>query len=140
MYTPLKCCKINPRVLYNVWAVITKVRRRPSPTEKKLERIMAMVYVQDPTFAGSFGFPDYQFSIMGTRCEDFPPLSVGAVIRIHDMEAQHYLGESTGRVWNPAKVTVIEGGVGEPIKPLNADQWDDNFRFTESDVSKGTIF
>ena len=136
VYTPLNGCRINPRVLYNVWAVITKVRREPSPTEKKAERIMAMLYIQDPTFRGSFGFPDYQFSIMGTRREDFPPLSVGAVVRIHDMETQPFLGESTGRVWNPAKVTVIEGGVGDPVKPLNADQWDDDFRFTASDVAK----
>ena len=136
VYTALSGCKINLRVLYNVWAVITKVRREPSPTEKKAERIMAMLYIQDPTFKGSFGFPDYQFSIMGTRREDFPPLSVGAVIRIHDMETQSFLGESTGRVWNPAKLTVIEGGVGDPIKPLNADQWDDNFRFTADDVAK----
>ena len=73
---------------------------------------------------------------MGTRREDFPSLSVGAVIRIHDMETQPFLGESTGRVWNPAKVTVIEGGIGDPIKPYNADQWDDSFRFTECDVAK----
>merc|ERR1719188_2832040 len=49
------------------------------------------------------------------------------------------MGESTGRVWNPAKVTVIEGGVGDPIKPHNADQWDDSFRFTEGDVAKVTV-
>ena len=75
-------------------------------------------------------------SIVGYRREDFPRLSVGAVIRIHDMETQPYEGESTGRVWNPAKITVIEGGVGKPINPLNADQWDDNFRFTDDDVKK----
>ena len=136
VYTPLNGCRINPRVLYNVWAVVTKVRMEPSQTKKNADRIMAMVYIQDPTFKGSFGFPDYQFSIMGTRREDFPPLSVSAVIRIHDMETQAFLGESTGRVWNPAKVTVIKGGVGDPIKPHNADQWDDSFRFTECDVAK----
>merc|ERR1719188_1187782 len=127
-YTVLNGCKINTRFLFNVWAVITKVRRRPSPTARNSDRVMAQVYIQDQTFAGSFGFTDYQFSMVGLRREDFPPLAVGAVVRIHDMETQPYLGESTGRVWSPAKVTVIEGRVGDPIKPHNADQWDESFR------------
>ena len=61
VYTVLNGCKINTRFLFNVWAVITKVSRQPSPTDKKPERIMATVYIKDQTFFGSFGYPDYQF-------------------------------------------------------------------------------
>lgn len=85
-YTHLKDC-ISKDIKYNVWAVITKISRQPAFT-KRGNKLMAQVYIRDQDFPGSYEYDDYQFSLLGMRIEDFPPLKVGSVVRIHYMVVQ----------------------------------------------------
>ena len=127
-YTALTDCQPSERKKYNVWAVITKVTRQPSST--KGVWLMAQVYIQDPEYQGSYGFPDFQFSLLGRDYDDFPPLAKGAVIRIHHMKVETYNGAATGRVFDPRGVVLIRGNPGDPIEPETRHP---NLKFTQED-------
>jgi hypothetical protein len=132
IYTNLNDCdQISKK--YNVWGVITKVSREPSPT--KGTRLMAQVYIQDTEYQGSYGHSDYQFSILSSKLEEFPPLSVGAVIRIHHMQVQEWNGSKNGRVYDGRCVAVIPGKVNEPIIP-KFTSLPSEFEFNEADEAK----
>ena len=104
-YTLLKDCIVerNKRNEYNCWAIMTKITRMPKPTRGK--KLMATIYIEDPGSEGSFGFTDYQLSLLGDDFEEFPRLSVHSVVRVHHMKMEMYMGSPTGRVYSARSVT-----------------------------------
>ena len=104
-YTILKDCIVEPgkRNEYNCWAVITKITRMPKPTRGK--KLMATIYIEDPGSEGTFGFTDYQLSLLGDHFEEFPRLIVHSVVRVNHMIMEMYMGSPTGRVYSARSVT-----------------------------------
>ena len=104
-YTILKECIVEQgkKNEYNCWAVMTKITRMPKPTRGK--KLMATIYIEDPGSEGTFGFTDYQLSLLGDHFEDFPRLSVHSVVRVHYMKMEMYMGSPTGRVFSARSVT-----------------------------------
>ena len=95
---------------------------------------MARIYIQDQTYEGSYGYSDFQFSILGASLKLFPPLKVGSVIRIHYMTMQLFSGALTGRVYDPRGVTVFPGSKSDPIDPICTTSRD--LKFTAEDRAK----
>ena len=60
-----ECVSIDKSVKYNLYAVVTNVKRLPTPT--KGIKLMSQVYIADPSCQGTYGYPDFQFSLMGVR-------------------------------------------------------------------------
>ena len=54
-----ECISIDKSVKYNVYAVVTNLKRLPSQTRGS--KLMSQVYVADPTCMGTYGHPDFQF-------------------------------------------------------------------------------
>jgi len=90
---------------YNVYAIVTTVKREPSPTRSY--KLMSQVYITDPSCEGTYGFSDFQFSLMGYKHEDFPNIINSSIIRIHHMSIQMYQGYRTGRVFDARSVKVV---------------------------------
>ena len=93
-YTILKDCTeyFNNRnnIKYNVWAVITKISKVPFQTRGTKK--MAQIYIQDPESDGTFGYKDYQLSLLADTFDEFPQLSIHSVVRVHNMAVQDYMG------------------------------------------------
>lgn len=123
------CTSTLKKVEYNVWAVITRVSRPVSATRGR--HLMAQVFIQDPECTGTYGFADYQFSLLGTEESHFPPLEVGYVIRIHHMVVQEWNGAKNGRVYDARSVLVVPGGPDDPIEPICRAK---SFEFTTPDL------
>ena len=136
IYTHLKDCS-DTRIRYHTWAVVSNYTRLPSLIRSGT-KYMAQMYIMDQDCHGSFGKPDYQFSIMGRTLDDFPgcELQKGSVVRIHHMVVQHYQGEPSGRVYDPRTVVVFEPG--EPEDPVLPRYKSDpsKFEFTTEDKEK----
>ncbi len=131
IYSKINECTSTERgVKYNLWAVITNVKRPPGPTRGR--RLMAQVYIQDQDCKGTYDRPDYQFSLLGEEHEHFPPLSVGAVLRVHHMVVQQWNGDLNGRVYDARSVVVIPGGVNDDIVPKYTSN-PETFQFTATD-------
>nr|XP_040569290.1 uncharacterized protein LOC121118770 [Lepeophtheirus salmonis]XP_040569291.1 uncharacterized protein LOC121118770 [Lepeophtheirus salmonis] len=141
MFNPSACSKeytllahINKEDLntsYNVWAVVTKVKRDPSPTNSKF--MMATVYIIDEHYQGSFNFYDFQFSILSKDLDDYPPIRSGCIIRIHNMRLREWAGELTGCVYDAKLVTVVRFDEQDNPKPYCKSL---NFVWTEENKKR----
>ena len=54
-----ECVSVEKSVKYNLYAIVTNVKREPSPT--RAAKLMSQVYVTDATCQGTYGFLDFQF-------------------------------------------------------------------------------
>ena len=54
-----ECVSIDKSVKYNLYAIVTNVKRVPAPTRSS--KLMSQVYITDPSCEGSYGFIDFQF-------------------------------------------------------------------------------
>ena len=113
-YNLLKECTDSKRK-YNAFGVVTKISRDPFPTRSG--RYMSQVYIRDPESEGTFGFSDYQFSLLAIEKDHIPNIAVNDILRIHAMKPEMYDGNLTFRVFDARSVTVFHGGVNEPIVP-----------------------
>jgi len=115
-YTELKqCTKHKSR--YNTWAVIKEVVELPTRRKTKL---VARLLITDESLESWGDLSEtYRFSILAGSMENIPPLSTGSVLRIHHMMAEIFNGTSDGRVYDGRSVVVVEGTVGEDIKPIS---------------------
>ena len=60
IYSVLKeCVSREKSVKYNVYAIVTNVRREPTPC--RTNKLMSQVYITDPSCEGTYGFSDFQF-------------------------------------------------------------------------------
>ena len=60
IYSKLKeCVSREKSVKYNVYAIVTNVRREPTPC--RTNKLMSQVYITDPSCEGTYGFSDFQF-------------------------------------------------------------------------------
>ena len=114
VYDVLKDCTDSKRK-YNAFGVVSKISRDPLPTRSG--RYMSQVYIRDPESSGTFGFSDYQFSLLAADKEHIPSVVVNAILRIHGMKPEMYEGNLTFRVFDARSVTVFNGGVNDPIVP-----------------------
>ena len=55
-----ECISLEKSVKYNLYAIVTNVRREPTPTKNNL-KFMSQVYITDPSCQGTYGFSDFQF-------------------------------------------------------------------------------
>ena len=55
-----ECISIERSVKYNLYAIVTNVRREPTPTKNNI-KLMSQVYITDPSCQGTYGFSDFQF-------------------------------------------------------------------------------
>ena len=58
---------------------------------------MTQVYISDPESDGTFGYSDYQFSIVADIDLEFPPIQINCILRIHHMASELFQGEPTFR-------------------------------------------
>lgn len=114
VYDLLKNCTDSKRK-YNAFGVVTKISRDPLPTRSG--RYMSQVYLRDPESGGTFGYSDYQFSLLAAEKDHIPAVVVNAILRIHAMKPEMYEGNITFRVFDARSVTVFKGGVNDPIVP-----------------------
>ena len=112
-YTGLReCTSLSRAVKYNAWAVVVSVSKWPGPTKGR--KLMGQVYIRDPGFSGCQGKADMQFSLLADELAHFPPLVVGATMRIHNMLMEQFDRQRTGRVYDARSVVVIRNeGVDE---------------------------
>ena len=54
-----ECVSLKKSDKYNVYAIVTTVKREPSPTRGY--KLMSQVYITDPSCEGTYGFSDFQF-------------------------------------------------------------------------------
>ena len=78
-YTPLKDCVESSRK-YNAFGVVTRISRAPELTRTG-RYYMAQVYIKDPESDGTFGFKDYQFSLLATEKASIPPIALNSIMR-----------------------------------------------------------
>ena len=78
-YTLLKDCVESSRK-YNSFGVVTRISRSPSLTRTG-RYYMTQVYIKDPESGGTFGFNDYQFSLLATDKASIPPIVVNSIMR-----------------------------------------------------------
>ena len=78
-YTLLKDCVESSRK-YNAFGVVTRISRTPELTRTG-RYYMAQVYIKDPESEGTFGFNDYQFSLLATDKASIPPIVVNSIMR-----------------------------------------------------------
>ncbi len=134
-YTFLKdCLPTPPSKRYNAWGIVTKITRFPTPS-KRGNKISAQVYIEDQHSPGSWGFTNYQFSILGDSVADFPPILLHSVLRIHHLSASFYQQELTFRVFDPRAVTVFAGKEGDPVQPLSTKP-ESELEFSQEDDAK----
>ena len=67
----------------------------------------------------------FKFDILSDSMEQVPVLEVGSVLRINHMVVEVYSGRPDGRVFSGHCVTVVEGGVGDTIRPINTRKGED---------------
>lgn len=132
-YQALEDCKDTSKT-YNTWGIVTKIQRFPKPT-KNGSKNMAMVYIEDQHSGGTYGYSNYQFSILGPIEVPFPPIVLHSIMRIHHMKVEEYQGAVTFRVLDPRAVTVIEGKLDDPIIP-KCTKNTENLNFSETDCQK----
>ena len=114
-YNLLKDCKAFTSKQYNTWGLVTRISRFPAATRGT--KIMAQVYIEDADSAGTYGKSDYQFSILSDKVEEYPPIVLHSILRIHHMKVENYQGNPTFRVFDARAVTVFLGKDGDPIEP-----------------------
>ena len=54
-----ECTSIEKSVKYNLYAIVTNVKRVPTPTRSL--KLMGQVYINDPSCEGTYGQSDFQF-------------------------------------------------------------------------------
>ena len=54
-----ECVSLQKSDKYNVYAIVTTVKREPSPTRGS--KLMSQVYITDPSCEGTYGHSDFQF-------------------------------------------------------------------------------
>ena len=60
-------------------------------------------------------------------------MCVGDVVRIHNMKVEAYNGFMTGKVFEASAITVVQGQVGDPMRPISSAP---KLSFSEFDRSK----
>ena len=55
-----ECVSLLKSDKYNLYAIVTNVKREPSPTKNNL-KLMSQVYITDPSCEGTYGYSDFQF-------------------------------------------------------------------------------
>lgn len=131
-YTILKDCIPGKR--HNTWGIVTKITRFPTQTRKP-SIFSATVFIEDPESRGSYGYSNYQFSILGHNPDEFPPIELHSIMRIHHCKTELFNGEPTFRVFEPNAVTVFKGAANDPIVPISTKK-DGNVEVTASDVAR----
>jgi len=123
-YTNLANCKVHKK-RYNVFAVVSEIRE---PPQKRKSKIVTKLSIQDESLFSSGDLREnYKFDILADSMEQVPVLVVGAVLRIHHMVVEVFNGIPDGRVYSGHCVTVVEGGVGQSIKPSSTKKEDLNW-------------
>ena len=55
-----ECVSLLKSDKYNLYAIVTNVKREPSPTKNNF-KLMSQVYITDPSCEGTYGYSDFQF-------------------------------------------------------------------------------
>ena len=115
-YTTLSSCTTHKK-RYNVFAVLSEVLETP---RRRKSKIVTKLTIQDESLWSCGDLREYfKFDILSDSMEQVPVLEVGAVLRINHMVVEVFSGRPDGRVFSGHCVTVVEGGVGDTIRPIN---------------------
>ena len=121
-YTTLSSCTTHKK-RYNVFAVLSEVLETP---RRRKSKIVTKLTIQDESLWSCGDLREYfKFDILSDSMEQVPVLEVGAVLRINHMVVEVFSGRPDGRVFSGHCVTVVEGGVGDTIRPINTRKGED---------------